>query len=48
MKSAQEQLLKHNYLALSEIEAFEKEFETIYQDENAYFYYCAFQVIAEV
>ncbi len=48
MKSAQEQLLKHNYLALSEIEAFEKEYIELYKDQNSFFYYCAFQAVAKV
>jgi ubiquinone/menaquinone biosynthesis C-methylase UbiE len=48
MKSAKDQLLNHNYLTLSEIEVFEKEYVEIYKDQNSFFYYCAFQAIANV
>lgn len=48
MKSAKEQLIKSQYLSVSEIESFENDYQKIYQDDNAYFYYCAFQAIAEI
>jgi ubiquinone/menaquinone biosynthesis C-methylase UbiE len=48
MKSAKVQLINHKYLTQNEWETFENEYETIYQVESAYFYYCAFQVIAKV